>query len=98
MRAKSEFRDRDDVQVAVLDALVERGREGMTLFEVRSTADVDIDNLEEALADLKADGLIEVEKNDDRTLFKPDPRVIPDPSDDDEEGSVFDRIRERLPF
>lgn len=98
MRAKPEFRDRDDVQVAVLDALVERGREGMTLFEIRSTADVDIDNLEDALADLKADGLIEVEKTEDRTLFKPDERVIPDPTDEQTGGSLFDRIRDRLPF
>jgi DNA-binding transcriptional ArsR family regulator len=99
MRAKPEFRDRDDTQVAVLDALVERGREGMTVFELRSVAEVDIDDLEAALADLKEEGLIDVEtEGRDRTVIKPDPRVIPDPEDEESEQSFIDRIREKLPF
>ncbi|PSQ17630.1 MarR family transcriptional regulator [Halobacteriales archaeon QS_8_69_26] len=98
MRVKPEYRDRDDVQVAVLDALVERGQEGMTLFEIRSRTEVDIDDLEDALAELKAEGLIEVEKNDGRTLFEPADRVIPDPDESDPEQSLLDAIRERLPF
>lgn len=98
MRVKPEYRDRDDVQVAVLDALVERGREGMTLFEIRSRAEVDIDDLEDALAELKAEGLIEVEKTDGRTLFEPADRVIPDPEEDEPEASLVDRLRDRLPF
>lgn len=98
MRAKPEYRNRDDVQVAVLDALVDRGREGMTLFELRSRAEVGIDELETALADLKADGLIEVEDRGERTVFKPDERVIPEPGEDEDERSLLDRVRDRLPF
>lgn len=99
MRAKPEFRNRDEDQVAVLDALVDRGREGMTLFELRSVADVDIDELESALADLKDAGLIDVEHADKRTVFKPNERVIPDPDDEDEDDeSFFEWVRDRLPF
>lgn len=99
MRAKSEFRDRDEDQVAVLDALVDRGREGMTLFELRSIAEVDIDELESALADLKGAGLIDVEHEGERTVFKPAERVIPDPDEDDGgDESFFEWLRDRLPF
>jgi len=99
MRAKPEFRDRDDTQVTVLDALVDRGGEGMTVFELRATAEVDIDDLEAALADLKDEGLIEVEKEGDgRTLIKPAPVVVPDPDDDRTDGSLLERVRDRLPF
>lgn len=96
MRAKPEYRDRDDGQVAVLDALVDRGREGMTVFEIRSHADVEIDDLESALAELKADGLIEAEDEGQRTVIKPDERVIPDPEDGQSSESFLDRLRERL--
>ena len=41
MRAKPEFRDRDDTEVAVLDALADRRDEGMTVFELRSEVDVE---------------------------------------------------------
>jgi DNA-binding transcriptional ArsR family regulator len=98
MRAKPEYRDRDDEQVAVLDALVDRGREGMTVFEIRSRADVDIDDLESALSELKAAGLIEVEHVDERTIFKPDERVIPEPGEPDEDESFVEWLRDRLPF
>ena len=46
MRAKREYRDRDETEVAVLDALADRKDEGMTVFELRSRVDVDIDELE----------------------------------------------------
>jgi DNA-binding transcriptional ArsR family regulator len=98
MRAKPEFRDRDDVQVAVLDALVDRGVEGMTVFELRSHADVDIESLEAALAELKTDGLIEAEDDGGRTIIKPDKKVVPDPTTDEGDDSFVDRIRRRLPF
>ncbi|WP_254839034.1 DUF6432 family protein [Natronomonas marina] len=101
MQAKGEYRDREDTQVAVLDALVERTEEGMTVFELRSDADVDIDDLESALADLKQAGLITVENDDEPMRIYPDDRVVPDPdteSDGDEtdERSLFERVRERL--
>ena len=94
MRAKREFRDRGATEVAILDALVDR-REGMTVFELRSHVDVGIDDLEAALSSLKADGLIEAEA-DERTLIKPDERVIPDPGEDEHRESLLDQLRERL--
>jgi DNA-binding transcriptional ArsR family regulator len=98
MQAKREYRDRDGTQVAVLDALVDRHEEGMTVFELRSHADVDIDRMEEALADLKSAGLIEVEKQSGTTRIYPHQRVVPDPGEDPEERSWLERLLERLPF
>ena len=96
MQAKPEYRDRDEAEVAVLDALADRGADGMTVFELRSHVDLDIDSLEGALAELKADDLITVEENDDRTLIAADEAVIgPDQPDED---SIFDQVRRRLPF
>lgn len=96
MQAKPEYRDRDEVEVAVLDALADRREEGMTVFELRSRVDVDIDTLESALADLKEDGLIEAHQEDHRTLIVPEDGVVGpvDPDDD----SFLGQIRERLPF
>ena len=97
MQAKGRYRDRKDTQVAVLDALVERTEEGMTVFELRSDADVDIDELETALADLKQAGLITVENEDEPMRIYPDDRVVPDPDADDDGGrSLLERIRDRL--
>ncbi|GAA0475956.1 DUF6432 family protein [Halococcus dombrowskii] len=95
MRAKREFRDRSDVEVAVLDALVDR-QEGLTVFELRSHADTGIDELEDALAALNDDGLIETETEDGRLHITPDERVVPDPDEDNHEPTFFDRLRERL--
>jgi predicted transcriptional regulator len=97
MKAKREFRDREDVEVAILDALVDRGGDGMTVFELRAAVDEDIDTLEDALGELKDDSLISVERDDGRTVVLPDDRVVPDPSrePEDDEG-LFDAIRDRL--
>lgn len=97
MRAKREFRDRDDVSVSVLDALVERGEEGMTIFELRSHVDAGIDRIEPALTELKDDDLIEVDRSGNQTLLKPDPRVVPEEPEDDD-PSLYDAVRDRLPF
>ncbi|MFB6123583.1 MAG: DUF6432 family protein [Haloferacaceae archaeon] len=99
MRAKREFRDRRDVEVAVLDALVDRGEEGMTVFEVRAAVDVDIDALEDALAELKSDSLIRVEsEGGEVTLYAAD-RVVPDPEEAPEDDRGFlDEVRDRLGF
>ena len=97
MRAKPEFRDRDDTEVAVLDALADRRDEGMTVFELRSQVDVDIDALEDALSDLKADDLIEVTDEGERTLILPEDGVV-GPVDPGDEESVVDWVRDRLPF
>jgi len=99
MHAKREFRDRDDTQVAVLDALVDRRDEGMTVFELRSHVDTDIDGLEDALGDLKRDGLIRADARDDRTLIKPADRVVPSPEDaaeNSDEQSFLSWLRDRL--
>lgn len=97
MQAKPEYRDRDDTEVAVLDALVDRTEEGMTVFELRSGVETDIDNLEEALADLKEEGLITVENEEEPMRIYPDERVVPARETGGEEGgSLFDRLRERL--
>ena len=97
MRAKPEFRDRDDTEVAVLDALADRRDEGMTVFELRSQVDADIDALEDALSDLKADGLIEVTDEGERTVILPEDGVV-GPVDPGDEESVVDWVRDRLPF
>ena len=97
MQAKQEYRDRDEAQVAVLDALADRADEGMTVFELRTQVEVDIDTLEEALADLKEDDLIEADEADGRTMIVPDNDVI-GPVEDEETGGLIDEIRRRLPF
>ncbi|MFU8869902.1 DUF6432 family protein [Natronococcus sp.] len=99
MRAKREYRDRAETEVAVLDALVDRADDGMTVFELRAEAEVDIDELEEALATLKEDGLIDVDAEASETVIKPDERVVPEvPTDDADEQSIGDWLRERMPF
>lgn len=99
MRAKREYRSRDTTEVAVLDALVERGDEGMTVLELRTRVDAEIDALEDALASLKEEHLIGTRREEGRLVITPDDRVVPDPEDtDDEEESVLDRLRERFPF
>ncbi|MFC7214336.1 DUF6432 family protein [Saliphagus sp. GCM10025334] len=96
MRAKREFRDRSTTEVAVLDALVDRTENGMTVFELRAEVAVSIDDLEEALATLKDDGLIVIDNQTSRTVIKPDERVVPDENDLDEEDSLLERLRERF--
>ncbi|MFC7232454.1 DUF6432 family protein [Saliphagus sp. GCM10025308] len=98
MRAKREFRDRSTTEVAVLDALVDRTENGMTVFELRAEVAVSIDDLEEALATLKDDGLIVIDNQTSRTVIKPDERVVPDENDLDEEDSLLERLRERFSF
>ncbi|MFB6070960.1 MAG: DUF6432 family protein [Halanaeroarchaeum sp.] len=95
MKVRAEFRDRSEVEVRVLDALADRKEEGMTVFELRSHVDADIDDLEEALAALKADGLIDATENGSRTVILIDERVVPEePADEDE--SLLDSVFEKL--
>ncbi|WP_222920421.1 DUF6432 family protein [Natrinema sp. SYSU A 869] len=98
MRAKREYRNREGTEVAVLDALVDRADDGMTVFELRAAVEVDIDELEDALSTLKEDNLIVVDSGSE-TVIKPAERVVPDePTEEDEEQSIGDWLRERLPF
>jgi DNA-binding transcriptional ArsR family regulator len=97
MAAKPEYRDRPDVEVALLDALVDRGDEGMTVLELRAAVDADIDAVEEALSALKEDSLITVESDEHVRVYAHD-RVIPDPDAPSEERNdgFVDTIRDRL--
>jgi DNA-binding transcriptional ArsR family regulator len=96
MAAKREFRDRADPEVAVLDALVDRGREGMTVLELRAAVDADIDRIEAALSALNDDGLIEAESEGGRVLIYPADRVVPDPDAETDEPSMIDALRDRI--
>lgn len=97
MRAKPAYRDRPDPEVAVLDALADRHEDGMTVLELRSRVDVDIDHLEDALAALKDDDLIDVTNDGDRTTITPESGVV-GPYDPDTEESMLDAIKRRLPL
>jgi len=98
MRAKREYRNREETEVAVLDALVDRADDGMTVFELRAAVEVDIDELEQALSMLKEDDLIAVESNSE-TVIKPADRVVPDePTNEDDEQSIGEWLRDRIPF
>lgn len=94
MNAAGAHRQLDDVQAAVIDALVGRD-DGMTIFELRSHVDADIDELETALTDLKRDGLITADSSGDQTVITATEKATPDPEPDD---SWFDRVIDRLPF
>lgn len=97
MPANPEYRARDDVEVAVLDALVERVDEGMSVLEIRAAVDADIDAIEAALAALKDDELIRVDRRGRRTRIHPADRVVPDPSESPpDDADWLGAIRERL--
>jgi DNA-binding transcriptional ArsR family regulator len=99
MRARREFRNREDVDVAILDALVDRSSEGMTVYELRAVVDADIDTIGEALDRLKADNLITAEGEDDRVRIMPADRVVPEPGEPpDEDRGLLGTIREKLGF
>ena len=97
MRAKPAYRDRDETEVEILDALADRQDDGMTVFELRAEVETGIDTLEDALADLKDDGLIEVSEEGERTVIMPRDHVV-GPMNSDEESSVLDEIRDWFPF
>lgn len=98
MKLKPEYRDRDETDVAVLAALVGRPDEGMTVFELRAEVEVDIDTIEESLARLKGDRLIDVTDEHGRTVITPKQYVMTNgaPKEDDED--LVDWIRDRFPF
>ncbi|WP_128223555.1 DUF6432 family protein [Halobacteriaceae archaeon SHR40] len=98
MRAKEEYRDRDETEVAVLDALADRHDTGMTVFDLRAMVDEDIDSLETALSDLKTDGLIDVSNDDGRTVIRPKDHAIENGKKSDGEDGFFEKLRRRFPF
>lgn len=99
MEARPEFRDRDPDEVAVLDALVDRSEDGMTVLELRAAVDgdVDIDRIETALESLQTASLIRVEQTDERVRLYPADRVVPDPEDAaDDDPSLLEAVRDRI--
>jgi len=98
MRAKPAYRDRDETEVEVLDVLADRQEDGMTVFELRAAVETDIDTLEDSLARLKSDDLIEASKESGRTVIMPCDHVVGPERGDDGEQDLFDQIRDRFPF
>ncbi|MFB6352803.1 MAG: DUF6432 family protein [Halobacteriales archaeon] len=96
MKARRAHRGRPATEVAVLDALVERGEEGMTVLELRAAVDADIDAIEEALPALKEDGLISVDTDGGTTTIKPDERVMPHPDDTADDETWLERVLGRF--
>ena len=98
MGAKPAYRDRPAAEVTILDALVDHADEGMTVLELRAAVDTDIDQLESALAELKADGLILVTDDTGTVRIRPADRVVPDPTADIDpaDPSLFDTLRDRF--
>ncbi len=98
MQAKREYRKRDETEVAVLDALVDRAEEGMTVFELRAGVEADIDELETALAELKDAGLIDVENDEQQMRIYPDDRVVPEHNANETAsgGSIIQRLKKKL--
>jgi len=83
---------RDDPADAILDALADRGDEGLTVFELRTHVDADIDAIEEALAELKRDDRIVVDETGNRTRIKhADHSTESGPT-----ASILDRLRALL--
>ena len=95
MRAKPEYRDRDDTEVAVLDALAERNGEGMTVFAIRTAVEADIDEIEQALANLKRDDLIEATQDGERTVITVDDAVV-GPEENADDGDFLTELRRRF--
>jgi DNA-binding transcriptional ArsR family regulator len=96
MPAKAEFRDRGRTEVAVLDSLVGHADEGLTVLDLRSRVDADIDAIESALAALNEDGLITTERENGNLRIYPDERVLPEESDEEENG-LLERLAELVP-
>jgi hypothetical protein len=93
MRLRPEYRDRDDTELAVLDALADRHEGGMTLFELRSSLGVDIDELETALTGLQHSGLVSVAEDGQRTVFVVDQAAIEPEQGQTEDVGVLEWLR-----
>lgn len=96
MPARPDDRDRPETEAAVLEALRDRGDDGMTVLEVRAAVQVEIDELEEALTALKSDDLLVVEEREGTALLKPAEDVLED--DGDAGASLGEWLRDRIPL
>lgn len=98
MTANVDYTDRDELDTAILDALIDRSEDGMTIFELRTHVEVDINELEAALQALHEDGLIVIDsaaRGPNTTVIKPAPAVSP-PPDDEPSETLFDKLRQWL--
>lgn len=98
MGLKPEYRDRDDTDVSVLGTLADYPDEGMTIFELRAEVEEDIDTIEQSLARLKQDRLIEVTEESGQTVILPRDRVISNGTSESDDDDIADRIRDWFPF
>mgnify|MGYP006296883497 CR=1 FL=1 len=96
MKLRPEYRRRNDTEVAVLEALAERYEDGMTVFELRSGVGADIDELEQALSNLKEADLISAEDAGERTLITVEADVVESETSGAENGDFFQRLLDRL--
>ena len=97
MAVSPAHRDRDEVEFGVLAALADRADEGMSVLELRAAVDAEIDRLEAALGELKDDGLIDVERDDERVVIYPADGVVADPEElEADDPTVLDAIRDRF--
>jgi hypothetical protein len=87
--------DRGPTERAVIDALVEREGEGMTVFELRSRVDADIDELEDTLAHLDREGCIDVDATGDRTRILATEAALA-ARENESDRSLYERVRELL--
>lgn len=86
----------DEVEDAVLAALVDGPEAGMTVFELRSHVDYDIEALEPALANLREADMITVEYGEDRSVIKPKEHVRENARDPDPGPGWLERVRRFL--
>ena len=98
MQLRREHRDREDTQRVVLEALADRHAEGMTVFELRSVVDTDIDDLETALSGLQQAGLVTVENDGERTVFVVASEAIEPESGPETEPGFLEWLKGRLGF
>lgn len=100
MGSRSIYDSRDEVEVQILDALVERAETGMTIFEIRTAVSVDIETIEPALSNLRDAGLITIEYSEERSLIRPADRIIPEETTEaespDRSWDILQRIRNRF--
>jgi predicted transcriptional regulator len=96
MRLRQEHRDRDETEVAVLQALADRHEEGVTLFELRSIVGTDIDGLERALSGLQDSGLVAVEEDGNRTVFVIESTAIEPEGEPETTESFFDWLKSQF--
>ena len=91
-------RSLDEPDAAILESLLDRGEEGMTIFELRNHVKADIDTIERALERLKAMELIETEYVGDRVTIRPADSAQQFIMVDEDDDTLLGRFREWLPF